>query len=136
MVDKDLRTLTITDLEPNTVYFITAQVYYSSGRSPEVMRKVKTKSLLESPKTPIHVSAESAGPKSARVLWEDQETTVRPDRLFQVRVKNLSARKGNRKPEIVNATITGNSRLSHLLTDLNPYTKYDVSVRQVVQAEL
>ena len=134
-VERNNQMFKITDLQPDTEYMIAAKIIYIDGQqSTEDYAKARTNKLFQPPKTPVNISGKSKSASSITVNWDVQaETSASSSRYFEIRVRNPS-KKGKKRDQIIQANVFPGPQGSYVFTveDLEPFTKYELVVRQVL----
>ena len=149
LVGEGERIYDIHGLKPDTKYLVSVQIVYSlssdgqpvKSQSKAKFKETRTKPFNDKPATPVAVKAKVLSARKIRVSWSDQ----RKDPLkfpikgrkkesfeYEIRIKNIGSRKGEKKFSYFNCTKTGNQERVYDVDNLRPFTTYDISVRQVV----
>ena len=144
-VEDKQRFYDIEKLEPDTEYTISVTVIYSlsalndqtKSRSDPKYRMIKTKPLNDKPPPPFGLKAKVLSARKIRVSWSDRQKDrlMVKDQEYQIRVKNIGPRKGEKKIKHYNCTRSADQDRVFDVEDLRPFTTYDISVRQVLNGK-
>jgi len=116
------RTVTLSNLQPNTGYNVVVAAVGSNGQRSTVTTRGRTQPLCNPLRAPVNLSARQSGPRSVRAAWTNTQRSCA--RATQVSYQDGS---GNRGPIVQ----LGGTEEQYTFANLQPGQQYTFSVRLV-----